>query len=153
MKNSLIAICILLSCLSCKKEKHQTFADELRQSPEQITFETKTLDLIASLRRDFMPISEPGGSPLYANSTIIEVDSQDIPESIHLIKHFIIHGDEIWETEFTKINTLYSWAIRGSSQNGPKWGPDIEVDVVCEFELNGKTHRILEKSTQIKATF
>lgn len=153
MKSSVLIFFTILSCLSCKKEKAQTFADELRLSPEQIEYGTKTLDLVPGLRRDFMPVVEPGGSPLYANSTIMELDSQDIPESLRLVKQFIINGDEIWETEFTRIDTVFSWAIRGSSQNGPKWGPDIEVDVVCEFELDGKTHRILEKSTPIKATF
>lgn len=153
MKNSLIILFIVLSCLSCKKEKPLTFAEELRQSPEQITYGSKKLDLIAGLHRDFMPVSEPNGSPLFATSTIVELNNQDIPESINLLKQFIIHGDEIWETEFTTVDTVFSWAIRGSSRNGPKWGPDIEVDVVCEFELDGEVHRILERSAEIIATF
>ena len=41
--------------------------------------------------------------------------------------------------------------IIGVVREGPKWAPDIKVNVVCEFENKGKMYRVLAPYQEIHA--
>ncbi|MGB0998843.1 MAG: hypothetical protein ACPGVE_00735, partial [Flavobacteriales bacterium] len=83
---------------------------------------------------------------------LTEVSGIAISNSIQLKKQYVIKGNEIWTADYSKIKTNLEFIIEGFVEDGPKWGPDIEVDVVCEFETNGITYRIMAKSQNIDKT-
>ena len=153
---TLATIVILSSCKKDDKEDSikpdSKFAQELRSSPETLIIGSNYLMLTTYLWRDFMPIAEEDGSKLFCNSNLTDVDQVAISNSITLSKLYVIHGDEIWKTNFSKVNKNLAYIFEGIASGGPKWGPDIEVDVVCEFENAGKVYRILAKSQWINKT-
>lgn len=160
MKNIILIILALVVVLgSCKKEKDEgnikndsSFAEELRSSPENISLGNNNLILTTYLWRDFMPPSEEDGSKMMCINKLTEVDSIPILNTITLKKQYVIKGNEIWTAEYSDIKIGNEHILEGVVRDGPKWGPDIEVDVVCEFEDSGTMHRILAKSQWINKT-
>lgn len=160
MKNlTLILLIILSGMTSCKKEKFEgvlindpDFAQELRSSPEIISIDNNTLILTTYLWRDFMPMAEKDGDNMICVNHLIEVDSIPILSTMELKKQYVINGDEIWSAEYTEITNTIDYLLKGVVREGPKWGPNINVDVVCEFTNNGMTYRILAKSQPIGRT-
>ncbi len=159
-KITLIIVAIFIGLCSCKKGlikgmiiKDNGFALELRASPEKLLIGNNTLVLSTYLWRDFMPIAEENGSKMICINHLTEVDSIPILSTIKLKKQFVIKGNEIWKANYGEVNNYGTYKLEGVVRNGPKWGPDIEVDVVCEFENSGVTYRILAKSQLIDKTF
>ncbi len=66
---------------------------------------------------------------------------------------FVFNGGDIWISDYTEFEKHKENGIRGLVRNGPKWGPNLTVHVVCEFELHNQTHRIMAKSQNIFTTF
>ena len=155
----LIALAIIVVLSSCKKEDKKDsirpdskFAQELRSSPETIIIGSNYLMLTTYLWRDFMPIAEEDGSKLFCNTRLTDVDQVAISSSITLNKLYVINGDEVWTTNYSKTSNNISYILEGAAKDGPKWGPEIEVDVVCEFANSGTVYRILAKSQWINKT-
>ena len=158
-KVTLIILTFVFGLSSCEKEKNEEkikndpdFAQELRTSPENISIGNNTLILTTYLWRDFMPIAEENGSKMICVNKLTEVDSIPILSTIKLKKQFVIKGDEIWTADYSETSNSVDFILEGVVRDGPKWGPNIEVDVVCEFENSGATHRILAKSQLINKT-
>lgn len=99
-----------------------------------------------------MPIAEENGSEMICVNKLTEVDGIPILNTITLKKQYVIKGNEIWTADYSEINNNIDFILEGVVRDGPKWGPDIEVDVVCEFENSGMTHRIMAKSQLINKT-
>ena len=164
VKNFKIVLLILLiGLISCKKEKidgkingeiitDPEFASELNSSPEIITIGNNTFVLTTYLWRNFMPFAEEDGSSLTCINSLTEKDSLSIASTIELKKQYVIKGNEIWTAGYSEIRTPHDYIIEGVVREGPKWGPGINVYVVCEFESNGTVYRILAKSQEIKKT-
>ena len=158
-KITFIILIIVLGLSSCEKEKIEgkikndpEFAQELRESPENISIGNNNLVLTTYLWRDFMPIAEENGSKMMCVNKLTEVDSIPILTSIVLTKQYVTKGNEIWTAEYSEIRNSIDFILEGVVRDGPKWGPNVEVDVVCEFENSGTTHRILAKSQLINKT-
>jgi hypothetical protein len=158
----IILICFALTIVlsSCRKEKiddtvknDSKLADELRSSPETISIENNNLILTTYLWRDFMPVAEENGSKMICINNLTEIDSIPILNTITLKKQYIIKGNEVWTADYLEISKNFDFIINGIVREGPKWGPDFEVDVVCEFDNAGKTHRIIAKSQLINKTY
>ena len=156
----LITLTVVVGLSSCKKvDKDEAtvrtdskFANELRSRPESIIMGSNYLILTTYMWRDFMPVAEENGSNLLCTIKLKDVDNVAISKSIKLNKLYVIKGDEIWTTNFSKIKNDIAYILEGIANNGPKWGPDIDVDVVCEFENSGTVYRILAKSQSINRT-
>jgi len=69
------------------------------------------------------------------------LDSTDIPENIDLIKQYVIFNDSIWISDYETDTTANfpKFKIEKGSMNGPKWGPNIYVDVISEI-YNSETN-------------
>lgn len=150
---------IVFGLCSCEKDKIEgktkndtEFAQELRESPETISIGNNTLVLTTYLWRDFMPISEENGSKMMCINKLTEVNNVPILSTIELKKQYVIKGNEVWTAEYNEIKNSTDFILEGIVRDGPKWGPNIEVDVVCEFENSGTTHRILARSQLINRT-
>lgn len=162
MKNVIFLSLTLILCLySCEKEPFENvgnikvdsvFADELKSLPDSLIIESNTLILNTFLWRDYMSNSEKNGSKMYSVNKLTEIDEQPILSTISLKKQYIVKDHEIWTAEYVQINDSPSYILEGYVNGGPKWGPNIKVDVICEFEHLGITYRILAKSQQIYKT-
>jgi hypothetical protein len=154
-----ITMTLAIGFTSCQKEKIEgkikydpKFAQELRSSPESLAIGNNKLILTTYLWRDFMPIAEEDGSKMICVNKLTEIDSLPILTTITLKKQYLIKGNEIWTAEYIETIKNPDHILEGIVRDGPKWGPNIEVDVVAEFDNAGTTHRILAKSQLIHKT-
>jgi len=153
---NLFILCALIACNKYKTEgtiqTNSAFADTLRLSPEIIQVGANTFYLQSNLWRDFMPQSPPNGKPLICISALIEKDSLPIPASVKLIKQYVVYGNDIWTDQYSGISSYQSFILEGTARNGPKWGPDILVDVICEFQIGNSIFRVIAKQQKIIKT-
>lgn len=155
-----IALVAIFSFGSCKKEKFKNniqtnakLAKELRSSATDVNIENRTLLLTTNLWRDFMPsTNETNGGGLLCVNNLTTIDNMPIQNTVKLKRQYIVNGDKIWTADYNEVRTKADSKLEGVVRNGPKWGPNITVDVICEFEHAGNTYRILAKSQQIGST-
>ena len=112
--------------------------------------------LDAFLWRDFMPISPPDGQPMISINWLICTNEIAIPDNISLVKQFVIFGDLVWKAYYTDEEGVPQPAhkIQRVSRNGPKWGPNIYVDVIAQvYDSNtNKTHFVRRKNVFVIRT-
>lgn len=157
MRTFLLAIAIIFTGLSsCKKDVEKSksgfeFIHVLESSPQTVVVENNSLVLETNLSRDFQPICEEDGGPLYCCLELKNDQNLNLHEKIQLKKIYVIHGGKVWSKDIQDYNSGPENSVKGIAFNGPKWGPDITVDVVCEFKYNGIFRRILSKNQNIYA--
>jgi len=145
MANRVLIFLVLLGLLSCEKAEEVNSID-IRKDKELIkTLNEKSVDTLeidnqvlvleAYLWRDFMPgPSNENGSSLYAINGLVSIDSTSIPDSVDLIRQYVIHNDSIWVSDYEEeIRSSSDYRIEKISRNGPKWGPQIKVDVISKI--------------------
>jgi len=145
MEDSFLVFLVLLGLLSCENTEDDNFASirkdkELIKELNKKTVDTLEIDnqayvLGVYLWRDFMPgPSNENGSSLNAINRLISIDSTSIPGSIDLIRQYVIHNDSIWAADYEEeTRSSSSTHIEKISRNGPKWGPQILVDVISKI--------------------
>jgi len=99
-----------------------------------------------------MPQSPQDGKPIICTSDLIEKDSLPIPPNVKLIKQYVISGNDVWTDQYSGINSCESFILEGTVRDGPKWGPNILVDIVCEFQIGSSTFRVIAKQQKITKT-
>ncbi|WP_010245015.1 cohesin domain-containing protein [Acetivibrio cellulolyticus] len=115
--------------------------DELLAKPEQININGVMYSIDTYLGRDFMPICPPNGQPLTGIVDLIGDEKIELPETVDLDRVWIINGNKVWESKFSNEDkSIFEQGTKKKERiiiGGPKWGPDINVDVVV---------RIIDKS-------
>lgn len=154
MKKNFIIIASLVFIASCTLfgDKEEYPGDipiqELLAAPETLYIDNQPFLLRTYMWRDFQPISPPNGKPLIAIFWVYSADSTQIPEYLTANAAWIINEDKIWYTKLTgeaaPPSHLQPYELYEVARNGPKWGPDIEVDVVVQLQNNkdGSKHLI-----------
>jgi hypothetical protein len=153
----ILPMVLSIALFSCEKElglglhDDEKMAIQLKNAPEDLRLDGINLDLSAYLWRDFMPPSEPDGSPLMA---VVELDAENglLPDGIEPERLYVIYGNNIWATGFDEV-TQGDDEIEVISRNGPKWGSDEEVEVVLMFNYDEKTYEIREDDVIIEGTY
>jgi len=113
--------------------------EKLLAAPEEISVEGRKMILKTTLWRDFMPISPPDGKPLVASVSIETIDLKELPSSLTADRLWVIQDrKEAWESEPSDepgppkgLNEKH--LLQKIARNGPKWGPQTEVDVVVRI--------------------
>ena len=165
MLNRYSFLIILIFTLNCSDngignndiEVNPKLIKELRSaSSETIQIENNSFVLDAYLWRDFMPMSPLNGRPLISVNKLIELNSETIPNNIDLVKQYVINEDSIWITDYEdeRRNSNSPHIIERSSRNGPKWGPQVNVDVVSKIfdSKTGENHYLILKNVFINRT-
>ena len=130
--------------------------DELLSAPEQIEIDGRRYNLESFLWRDFMPISPPDGKNLIASVQITAADKLEFPSSIYPDRLWVIKGrGEIWETPFTNERPapLHNYQLEIIARGGPKWGPNIQVDIVVKIIHGWNTYLLKASNQTIHATY
>lgn len=115
---------------------------QLLQAPDTISADGKRLYLTTFMWRDFMPISPPDGKPLIAIAYVTTADTTQIPTSISADAIWIVYDAQAWRSFFTgemiTPDLQRPYRIVRIARDGPKWGPNIYVDVIVRvFDING----------------
>ncbi|MBK9292222.1 MAG: hypothetical protein IPM52_11435 [Bacteroidetes bacterium] len=161
MKNFVLYLLLIVGLASCQKHDNELsvstdarLAASLRKSSQSLNISGNKLMLSTYLWRDFMPMIEGSGegSRLLGVIRLADTVEAALPQQIRLVRLYVIKGNEVWQTGFSESSMSNSFTIEGVVRNGPFWGPNIEVDVVLEFEISGRMHRIMAKKQTIHRT-
>ena len=136
---------VVLSFLSCDREaKDKEQIEQLKgKAVDTLIIGSNSFVLDAFLWRDFMPISPKDGKPMIAINWLISTGSVKIPDNISMVKQYVIYKNEIWEADYENEDpapSLPEYKMERISRNGPKWGPNIYVDVISKIH-NSKTNK------------
>jgi len=140
-----IILCYSLLPVSCEKEvklerskiivNPQFAKDLLKKSSDTINIDMIDFFLEVSIYPDSMPGGSTEGNPLISTNCLTSIESLVVPQTIDLVKQYVIKNDSIWislyEDEKEKIDSNRVKVCR-TSINGPSWNPGILVDVVAE---------------------
>ncbi len=160
MKIIVFSAIVLLGISACQKDVSEDMlvkndprlASSLRKSKESLIEAGNNLVLTTYLWRDFMPVVGSGGSRLVGVVHLQDAQGTALSSSISLKRLFVIKGNEIWTTNFSEVSSADATKLEGVVRNGPFWGPNINVDVVCEFIVDGKMFQIMAKDQPIHRT-
>jgi hypothetical protein len=123
----------------------------LLTAPERLVIEDKEIKLKSFLWRDFTP-GIHGGGPLTALLFIETSDSSKIPISINPEAIYVINKTSVWNSLFSEEepapDQVKPYRIIKIARNGPKWEPEIFVDVIVKIVFNKKIH-LLKASHQL----
>jgi len=135
--NKLLFIFVLIVFTSCDLLLPVTStskdSDELTSAPEIITIDDREYFLETFMWRDFQPVSPPDGKPLIALIWVTATDSLAIPPEIDATRIWVVKGEEVWESKFSdekRPDPIHKFKLEKIARNGPKWGPNVAVDVV-----------------------
>jgi len=100
---------------------------------EEVNVGGITYSLETYMYRDFMPISPPDGRPLIVIIWVHALGVNDFPLSTIIERLWLIDGSNIISTLPTEKYSVDGNTLRMAFLNGPKWGPDIFVDVIVKL--------------------
>ena len=80
-------------------------------------------------------------------------DRGPMPPELIFKAQYVINGNQVWEDQNASFQNEAPYIFDGNISNGPKWGIGIYVDVVCEFQIENRTYRIIAKQQKIYATY
>lgn len=130
-------------------------AAELRAVPTSVNAGNVTLSLSTSLWRDFMPPTPQDGRPLVAVVRVQTADRSPVPTSIRATQLWVVFGDSVWSAtpreERPRGDTEPDYEI--VAREGPKWGPDVRVDVIVRLTDGARVWHVRASEQRIDATF
>jgi len=140
----LSAFLLLAHCSNTVLSPSDISSETLLSSPDTLKIDSNTIVLNTFLFRDFEPGGEQNGRPLKSLIYLTTVDSSNLTLSIEFEKIFIINGSEIWSSVFSdkKSSIQKPFEIDAIAENGPKWEPEIYVDVIVNFKIGSKKYQI-----------
>ena len=127
-------------------------ASQLRLSSDTLSLNENTFVLNTYVYRDFMPIAEENGNPMISGCILSDVNSIPFLFPVTMKKQYVINGELVWSVDFERTTETSDYSMEGVSWGGPKWGPHINVDLVCEFAYQGTTYRIIARDQEIERT-
>jgi len=146
MKKYFLIIVMALSFLSCDKESvidNERILQIRKNAVETLTIGSSSFVLDAYLWRDFMPISPENGKPMISINWLVSTDFVKIPENISMVKQYVFFEDEIWVANYENeapTPSLPEYKLERISRNGPKWGPNVYVDIISQIR-DSKTNK------------
>ena len=153
---ALTATLILNACGGSSSTAPSLLRSGLAAAPIRVVLAGKSLVLDASLWRDFMPISPPDGRPLTAVLQVRAEDGSRVPATVGVDMVWVLNGADAWSTvpreERSRNETAPIYEL--VARDGPKWGPDITVDVVVRLRDQGGRDSLLRVANRpIQGTF
>jgi hypothetical protein len=132
-------LAFITACGSAPTSPSDLPTSTLSSAPTRVVADGQGLTLTAFLSRDFMPISPPDGKPLGGVLRIKTDDRSPVPASVSVDTSWVIHDTDVWSTtveQRPRVETAPDYEV--IARNGPKWGPNVTVDVVVRLrDSNG----------------
>jgi hypothetical protein len=103
-----------------------------------------------------MPISPPDGRPLVAVLQIRTDDASQVPSSVTADMAWVVHDGAMWSAtpreDRPRAETSPNYEV--VARDGPKWGPDISVEVVVQLrDGSGRSYLLRAPMQMIGKTF
>lgn len=118
--------------------------ETLLAAPDTLKIENQRFVLSTVLWRDFQPVSPPDGKPLIALAYIQTTDSSTISSSIDADAIYIVYNNQVWKSFFSNEiltpDDLRPYRIGRIAREGPKWGPDVYVDVIVRTKAGDQDY-------------
>jgi hypothetical protein len=136
---AMFSICLFLTVFGCQATDGLTPSialEDLLDAPVSVSIGGRDFILETFLWRDFMPISPPDGKPLIAIVWTVATDSLAVPSSLECDRIYVILDNELWESALAPPDGSGNgedYKLERVARDGPKWGPDIAVDVVVRL--------------------
>ena len=150
--NKLVGIALFCILIFSCKSPFSPDIKELLSFPEEVEINGRIYTLETSLGRDLMPGRDPDGGPLIAVVWITAADQLQFPSNLDANRLWIINGQEVWETEFSyeerPQDPNRKHQLEKIARDGPKWGPNIYVDVVVRIIDHNNRAYFLKASNQ-----
>lgn len=119
---------------------------QLASAPATLALSQQDYQLETYLWRDFMPNSPRDGKPMVAFTRLVSTDQQPIPGDVKLVYIWVVNGDRVWATTFSSEG---GDATGRYARGGPKWGPNISVDVIVGVTIGSSELRLVRASAQL----
>lgn len=139
--NLILLILFLNKCTDPISSPPDIPIETLLSAPDTLIIENQKLILSTYLWRDFQPISPPDGKPLTALIYVETVDSSVISSLIDVDAVYINYNGQVWKSFINEEQPpveLKPFRITKIVHNGPKWGPNVKVDVIVRITLGNK---------------
>jgi hypothetical protein len=104
------------------------------------------------------------GKPMIAVLKVATSDKKSFPSGVRIDRAWVLFGEQMWETsEFREqsegpvnnkdsnekwVNCPDSPVCEAVARGGPKWGPDVFVDVVVQLTDREGRHHLLQARKQ-----
>lgn len=126
----------------------------LESAPDTVKVAGARLVLSAFLWRDFMPSSPADGKPMIAVIHLVTADSTDIPADLSPTCLWVLNGRQIWASTFSAEARPPGppYELERVARDGPKWGPNIDVDVVVGIEDQGVIRLVAARRQRVIRT-
>jgi hypothetical protein len=128
-----------------------SLASRLRTAEETVTLSSgQVLSLKPYLWRDFQPVSPSDGKPLIASFRVRIADDTPLPEGVTVNAAWVLYGNAVWSSqpvaEYASPSGSSSFEVM--SRNGPKWGPNVAVDVIVQVRDARNATYLLQSANQ-----
>ena len=159
IKNYFVFALLISTLFGCEKKEESQPSLQANQitallaSPEMLNLNNYLLKIESDIWRNFMPPIDSNGSALMAQVVLSERNQRTLNNSVQLEKVYLINQNELWSKTFDSSDSSSPYQVSGMVRNGPIWGPNIKVDLVCEFSFGGQNYRLLAKDQDIYATY
>jgi hypothetical protein len=125
---------------------------QLRAAPTSVNVGGVSLRLTPLVWRDFQPISPPDGKPMIV-ALRVTTGGSAFPPGVTAPRAWVLFEEGVWpaiiseEVPYAPGGPMREWVIR----NGPKWGPNVYVDVIIELVTGPSTAFLLLARNQLVA--
>ncbi|GEM_PF-1588028 len=119
----------------------------------ELVVDGRQIQVEPGLGRDFFPgTAPPGGTPLGLYIHLRATDSLPLPQGLVGTRAWVVYNSAVWETGLTQDTTWKPvYAAGFYAGGGPKWGPNVYVDVTVHMvQTGGGTWDILVPDCLIK---
>lgn len=139
-----IGFIISLICVGCgSPSAPDAPLSDLRRAPAVVTIDGTMIQPQVVVWRDFQPISPADGQPLRVSVRV----TPTVP-SVAVDRIWVLLGDSVWDATPQRIEGSAEWL----ATDGPKWGPDVTVDVVSRLRASGATYLVRAADQTILGT-
>jgi hypothetical protein len=153
---SIIITVLFIQCSNPVSVPPDIPIETLLAAPDTLNFENQSVVLTTYLWRDFQPISPPNGKPLIAVVYIETPDSSEMPASLNPNAIYIVYNNQVWKsffsTEERPPDELKPFRITKIARDGPKWGPNVYVDVIVRILAGDKVYLLRASEQYIRRT-
>lgn len=144
----IVSVFILISFYSCKKDNE--FGDpNITSTTDSVYIDDVAIGLTASVWRDFSSSTDRYRDSLRSEIILWAEQGKTMPSNVNILKQYLFQDGKHWEAEYDYVFEAGDRKIVGVSYGGPLWEINTAVDVVCEFEVNGKKYTLIHKNEMI----
>lgn len=146
-----VVSCVLAACGGSATEP-RLVADRgvLLSATATAELSGQTLTIAPYLWRDFQPSSPSNGRPMIAVIRVQSVDGSRLPAGVSADSVWVLWGAQTWAARAVEEQPRTASAIfEVVARDGPKWGPNVRVDVVLRLHDASGTVRYVRMADQL----